>query len=438
MHKKPRGRINSFARYTSAVFATVLVVLLVWVALVSLIDPYGLVGTPATRYTAIKPSQREFARIFKPIDALRRPYDGIILGASPELVGLDPNDPALIDAGYHLYNLALVGERPYEMAELAQLAFKSRDIKLVVIGLEFQFYNVSPSASGDLRPYYPDTHIFWWALGHAAKLMVSLDGAVDSYNTIKANIVGPHPPTLLPGGRLSFIGDNPSADFDYVGRFQGQLADYDENLFPTIARFVPDWLEHGFDHRALRSVIDLAASHGARVVIFIDPNHALEMELLHHAGLWPAFERWKRELTCVVDEEKTANPGSDLSLWDFSGYTPVTTEPLLDRDGRALDYWDPQHFGTRLGHRVIAAMIGQEKDRPASAATGVPIDPENIEKHLWDIRAAAAAYRLQRADDVAWLTSIVGEPAKAGAPILAQTDIPETPAVNCLKLLGSK
>lgn len=111
----------------------------------NIVDPYGVTGVPTIEgFNDIKPQQREAGRIYKPISFLRQIYldkdlyNGIVLGGSRELRGIDPLNPSLRAAGYRLYNFGLVEGRPYESASVAELVASHLPIDSIIFDVDYQ------------------------------------------------------------------------------------------------------------------------------------------------------------------------------------------------------------------------------------------------------------------------------------------------------------
>ena len=123
-------------RFVGELVPTVLLVLawlIICFLILSLIDPYGVIGWPQIAgINAVKPLQSANARIYKPFALLKGDYNGIVLGASRELRGIEPKSALLVGAGYRLYNFGVVDERPYESEEIAEFAVNRMAIKTLI------------------------------------------------------------------------------------------------------------------------------------------------------------------------------------------------------------------------------------------------------------------------------------------------------------------
>ena len=131
-------------------------------------------------------------------------------------------------------------------------------------------------------------------------------------------------------------------------------------------------------------------THNIGLTLVIAPSHARQLETIAAAGLWNDFEAWKRMLV-VIDAEEARKAGrSAFAIWDFSGYSEVTTEPFpaLDDSRPMRWYYDSSHATPAAGDRVLDRLSGNE-----DPAFGVMLTAWNIESHLAGIRAARARWR---------------------------------------------
>jgi len=85
-------------------------------------------------------------------------------------------------------------------------------------------------------------------------------------------------------------------------------------------------------------------------------------------------------------EKNTPN----YSLWDFSGYNEITTEPfpsLNDKTTQMQWYWESSHYKKETGDLVLDTLLNyKQADRKAPAKFGVKLTSKNIEQHLFNQR----------------------------------------------------
>ncbi|HSV52250.1 MAG TPA: hypothetical protein VLJ57_09055 [Burkholderiaceae bacterium] len=150
---------------------------------------------------------------------------------------------------------------------------------------------------------------------------------------------------------------------------------------------------------AFRGAIGELCQAGIRVLIYVNPLHAITLENFYRRGFGGELDAWKRQLVRVASEAQ--EQGCDIGLFDFSGFNSVTSETVPDVSGRASmrNYWEGSHYRTVVGRQILARMTKVEEDT-------VPIDfgtrlvPGNLEDHLGRIRIDRERYRREHGQEL--------------------------------------
>ena len=202
-----------------------------------LVDPDAVIGWPQIAgFNAVKPLQSANSRIYKPFALLKGDYNGIVLGASRELRGIEPKSSLLVGTGYRLYNFGVVDERPYEAEEIAEFAVNRMAIKTIIFDAGFTGYDFDPySAIGYLGPFYPKDLILRWAINQYFRAAMSPRGLEDSYTTVIASLQRQRVIRHTPEGREVFPQPSPDVPYDYRGAFNATLARYLNDLLPALS-----------------------------------------------------------------------------------------------------------------------------------------------------------------------------------------------------------
>ena len=149
-----------------------------------------------------------------------------------------------------------------------------------------------------------------------------------------------------------------------------------------------------------KNVLDTYSRKKVKVILFISPIHARQMEALDALGLYECFENWKRDLVDAVDDVRKKRD-VDIILWDFSGYNSVTTEDIPDSKATQMQwYWESSHFKKALGDLVLSRMLHFESHQKVPDDFGVPIHSGNIEAHLAEIRRGKDIYFKEHPEEV--------------------------------------
>ena len=151
---------------------------------------------------------------------------------------------------------------------------------------------------------------------------------------------------------------------------------------------------------ALQEIIDASARNGIQLKLVINPIHARQSYALEAAGLWPLYERWKRDLAAAA--ERSPRP-TLVSLWDFSGVSACTTENLPpDANASAHMRWyrESSHFRRALGNLVLDLVFGVGGAR-ACPGLGVHLTSATLDTALTEQRSALRLWVQAHAADAA-------------------------------------
>lgn len=170
-----------------------------------------------------------------------------------------------------------------------------------------------------------------------------------------------------------------------------------------LARTLRDVTSPGFHKsydellRELGEIIAISAQHGVRLDIVINPIHARYSYAYAAAGLWPAYEQWKRDLVVAV-----ARPPRAAALWDFSGVSGCTSETMpQEGDATTKMRWfrESSHFRSRLGALVLDQVYGRV-GADACPDLGRRLDARSLDATLASQRAALDHWITNHPDDV--------------------------------------
>jgi hypothetical protein len=372
------------------------------------VDPYGAYRLVVVEgFNARKPGASAQGPLVKAYGVERERPRGLVLGNSRAEVGFDPGHPAWPESSRPVYNAALPGTGTREGLRYLQHALAGSPLGTVVLGLDFMDFLVAPEAppreSGgsqlERRLRVLDTgepnplRLLQRALDTRVTLL-SLDALLSAVGTVAAARDGL-------AADLTDRGFNPMRDYERIAAQEGYWALFAQrdtenlkayrqrprNLFRVGSRSSGPLEE-------LRAIVRTCARAGTDLHLVIYPYHANLLETFRVTGLWEPFEEWKRALVEVVEDE--ASPR--VALWDFSGYNPVTTEPVPPPGdtGTVLRwYWEAGHFKKALGDRVLGRILGLPGYTPSetgSGELGVRLTAADLEVHLARIRGEQAAY----------------------------------------------
>jgi hypothetical protein len=123
-----------------------------------------------------------------------------------------------------------------------------------------------------------------------------------------------------------------------------------------------------------------------------DADRTAVLEMLNDLGLWSSFEAWKRVIVEAVERTPYVTPNY-IRIFDFAGYDEFTTEavpPPGDRRSEMRWYWEPGHYKSLLGERILAVIFQEDPH------FGHLLTPANIESVLMNVRQQRTRFLAQR------------------------------------------
>jgi hypothetical protein len=345
-----------------------------------LVDPYYVFGTPAIAGAdLLRPRANDQMIAARSHLAARMRPRTLLLGNSRTEVGFDPASAAWPRSMMPVFDGGLPGMELAAARRVVEAALSGGRLSHIFIAVEFLDTIGDQEHAAPLPPIQtPVTPLRRWLNDARDWFHASLTvGAVaDSMATLLNQ-----DPTAVNATRRD--GSAELGEYvAYVGRyggaalFQRKIAEYRTRF----ANYVPpDFTrpERNATFAALIALLDAAHANQCGTDIIIYPYHAAVLDLLRQRGLWPSFEQFKRALVGIVWHRYP-----DARVVDFSGYSAFTTEPPPPPGpgGAMRWYWEPGHFRTSLGDRII--------DRLYREATGFGRDltPDTIDAALAGIR----------------------------------------------------
>ena len=416
--------------------STAAVLLAAIVALNVLVDPFGMyriVGLGGMNEH--KPAVYHRVRLVKAHEVRRIRPRGIVLGTSRSHVGLRASHEGWDPAARPVYNLAFDGATTKEMYHYLVYAHAVQPLRQVVLGLDT--YHATP-APARTRPDFDVQVLEAPAVLADLRLLSSLDTFRASVATIRSQ-ANHEPEWFAPDGQR--LGDvffrRPGEPFEQLGprgyfeeidrlevgfKREGQAAATSGNEAHRPRRTEATG-ETSLDY--IRRIIRFCRANGIDLRVFITPEHAHQLEITAAIGEWATVEGAKRALVRLLAGDAAEHPNAPaIPLWDFSGYSRVTTESLPDaRSGAEMRfYWDSSHFKEIVGDFVLDRVFGVNHPvRSIPRDFGVQLNSDTIETALARVRADQLAYRRRHPDDASWIRSLVGRsvPDHCGAGVVA-------------------
>jgi hypothetical protein len=120
----------------------------------------------------------------------------------------------------------------------------------------------------------------------------------------------------------------------------------------------------------LREIVSLAKEHNIRLIVLVNPIHAIKFHLNDRS-----FAEFKREMASITD------------FYDFSGWNSVNTNPYY--------YYEPNHYRF-VGGNLILARIFNYNPPVVPADFGILVTRSNVDQHLADLEKQAVREMKER------------------------------------------
>ncbi len=409
--------------------ATTLILLGVVVATNAAVDPFGMTrATTHAGWNQHKPATYRRVRLAKAYDVRHVAPRAIVLGTSRSHLGLRMTHPGW--SASPRYNLGFDGAMTKEMFAYLEHAQSVSPLAQVVLGIDTWHLSRNPSGS---RPGFdpgilldgdrlmPKARV----LANDLRVLSSLDTLRASHDTVRGQHSG-EPEWLAPDGQR--LGDlffhragemlhdqTPRAYFESYDReeigWRIPPPEATSNATPDPGP-APDPTQSSLAW--ICRIVDFCRGHDIDLRIYITPMHAHQLEIAARTGEWRGVEAAKRALVDHLVEDARRHPGSAaIPLWDFTGYSSITTE-ALPAEGSTDEmryYWDSSHFKEVVGDWVLDRLFDTAGSAtPAPAYFGVRLTTaESIDAAIAANTTARSAYRHQRGDELARLDAVLTE-----------------------------
>lgn len=379
--KSRRYRLKKYRRFNFGFIAAALLPLF-GVGLFNItIDPYGVFSSPTRQgLNQSKPRKDNNDRVFKATDIVKIKPVTVILGSSRTKRGINPKHPGLANL-QPAYNLALNGPNIYEQLRYLEHAISNqKNLKEVIFGVDFFMFNSYLKNQASFSESRLNKQNI--TVQDAINFGLSIDSLVASIETIEDS------KKTLGQEKFSDNGFTPYRDFkqsDNQWRFKAGINDYLRNhaSYNFSDKFLQDF----------QKIVELCQKKNINLIVFISPTHATDLETIRATGAWDRLEQWKRDLVKITP------------VWDFSGYTSITTEPISTN---MKNYVDNSHYTEEIGNLVLNRILSYQAET-VPKDFGVLLTPDNVESHIDQIRADREVWAKNNPEEVKLVQEIKHE-----------------------------
>lgn len=344
-----------------------------------IVDPYGLYRIVEYKgFNQQKEGLRNRIRYVKALEiALRQPKT-ILMGSSRVHDCINPANKFL--ANYQpVYNYSLDMARIKEIKLYLEHAILNSKIENLILGLDFFMFNKYEKLNFTFDHNIVNKKISYFDLYFKPLFtMTSLDSSI---RTIKVSYLQKNRKEFLPNGY------RPGTSVFYGLKDYKKLHDNTNWIFlssiPSKTLYYAKMDVGNEAYSDFNDILLLCKQHKINVVLYISPAHAnLDGEGIKAAGIYKKFEDWKRKITLIANDQ-------NITLWDFSGYNTITTEPVRTP---MKYYWDSSHFTEEVGNFILERILSKDTDPMIPQDFGVQITPSNIESHIKNIERSQYLY----------------------------------------------
>lgn len=390
MHDDPRIFLKSWAVACAIVTIGI-------AGYVMAMDPYLLFGVPRVLgVNARKPAIDDHDRLMKAYDVVRTAPNTLLLGSSRIDLGLDAQFVAWPESTRPVYNLGFLSGSPYIAYRYLQHATYFKKPRLVVLGLDFQFFlrDQEYGVGSDFEARL--------AVDEAGRVnrkrivqqtrdiehVLSLEALLDSVQTLLANIRGRSSNIVAGNWSQDAFAGAPDfwftlSEYDLIHEYEGKHVN--QRVMPQVEQ-----------------ILNLCESSGLKLIVVINPMHASELEMIDLLGLWSTYEDWKRSLVALISRYSHLQGAPPIVLLDFNAYDDYSSESVPTYSRRLNWFRNTNHYTHALGDVVVSSLFQQN-----DVVYGVVLTPQNIESHLNEIRTQRSAYRATHENDAKRLRSLV-------------------------------
>lgn len=401
--------------------AAAAVVCLVVAVFNAVVDPYGFVRwVDMPGFNHRKPALKTRVRLVKAVDVRRLRPAAIVLGTSRSHIALRMSHPGWRDSPR--YNLAFDSASPQEMYAYLRHAYALRPLKTVVLGLDGGQIRggrnwVAPDFN---RHLLLDPQRPWTKLrADLAKpmLLLSMDTLSASFSTLGAQS-GVERDWFAPDGQRlgpeffhrsaeEYVTKGPAAYFWDIDRKEFGF----KSLQPVPLEYDPPAgraRSGAFGYIA--RIVAFCRANGIELRIYITPTHAHQMEISVLTQESAAIEQGKRRLVALLAQDAAKAGAEPYPLWDFSGYSSVTTEAAPTGRREMHYYWDSSHFKEEVGDWVLDRLFSTVRPgHEPPADFGRRLTSQTVEADLAEIRQGHLDYARAHPADIAALRSMLEE-----------------------------
>ncbi len=386
----PHGQAPGASRRLAVLLSTLAVTLVSIAGVNALVDPFGVFTMFGVDGLRAYESKRG-SRTAKAADLARGGFGVVFFGSSRTETGFDPRLEFIPDQPG--YNAALAGTSMWEMGHVFRHATAHNPARTAVFALDFFMFAEGRGDFDDFLSsgFNPDRD----KAAHTLDLLLSQRAIAATAASIRSALSGTASNYDDAGFRAGGMVETSRTSIEIS---RARIRGFRNGIF---ADYIFD--ERAFDEFA--GIVDACTRDERTTIILIPPIHALHLELIRDAGLWDEFQGFKRRLASLASAPQR---GGAVRVYDFTGYSRFTTEPLpLDDPDRPMRWhWETSHFRAELGEMALRIAFGVDTAADGSSF-GRSLDAGSIEDHLLQIGHERDVWAESAGPDLAWFADVL-------------------------------
>lgn len=397
-------------KYSILLLAGIFIILLMLSVFNWLINPYDIFASPEIKdINTYKISVERSARLSKVYQIDRIKPNNILLASSKGMVV-----PGSFFANQHGtgFNSSLLGASTYELLRMMQHAQSVNHLKRVVLALDEEFTSGVGKTFSEERlavNYNGEINQNRWS-GILKDYSQSILGSTAFRASLRTLNKQKEDPELIgiEAYQLNRVVNSGGHRYMFRIRESNVLADSVIDNYQNCMNWIPaDGLYNADGAEYFSNIVDIAYQNNIELHIYFPPVHARYYEAMCMAGKWTTMEKMKRMVVDIVDKKSQEYGRPIYPVWDFSGYSQVTTEDVPsyeDKHKLMNGYWDDSHYTVKTAKLIFNRLFNRGND---ADKFGVYISRDNIDKHLQNIRHGRISYINNHSEDIAELKEIM-------------------------------
>jgi hypothetical protein len=348
---------NAWTQYLIWLGATLLATVAACGAFNLFMDPLGVFGSPRiSGINAVKPYLDHHRELARWKGAQRLCPNAGIFGNSRAEIGFDPEHPDFTAKGLRAYNHAIPGTSvATAVQQLEWLQQAGCKPKTIVLGVEFIDFVGSPAAPSGVTALPPSPAINATVLTES---VFSMTGVRDSLETLLIQHAR-YPSSLTERGFNPLLNYIPEVAHSGHYTLFRQRATENAAKWLQMPRQIHPVSGESAEFVQLQRFLRTASQEAESIHVVIYPYHAQLRLLMSKVGFESLLSEWKSDVLAIA--QRNSKGAARITVWDFSGISAQTLEPIPapdDRRAQLRHYWEGGHFKRELGNVMLSQMLG--------------------------------------------------------------------------------